>query len=54
MKNLDQIYKLTEPNVIKENERIKNGGQEDSLQVSKLLKIYDNGFTAVKNVNFGV
>lgn len=43
-----------EPEVVAEMERLEDPDCSDIVKVSRLTKQYPNGFTAIKNNNFGV
>lgn len=54
LNDLDDDLADQEPEVLEEQERLQNPNCEDLVKVVELSKQYPNGFTAIKNNNFGV
>lgn len=51
---IDDDDYLYEPEVLEEEKRLENPECDDMVKVCRLSKQYPNGFTAIRNNNFGV
>lgn len=54
LNELDEELADVEPEVLEEEERLADPECKDIVKVHKLSKQYPNGFTAIRNNNFGV